>query len=102
MRAEIPENIYGVGQGINTIYHMLGWDNHAKYRDTSAIKINAEGKDAFTSLKNEVLNQGAFLIGDSAWDQALLNAVLAEDNTYVMNKQVRIGSIEYSYYIRKR
>lgn len=102
LRAEIPENIYGVGQGINTIYHMLGWDNHAKYRDTSAIKINAEGKDAFTSLKNEVLNQGAFLIGDSAWDQALLNAVLAEDNTYVMNKQVRIGSIEYSYYIRKR
>ena len=101
---EIPENTYGVGQGIHIIYHMLGWDNHAKYRDTTSINLNASGKeDAFDDLKAEILRHDSFLIGDAyECDKNLAAAVLAEDDRYVLDNQVSVCNMNYSYYVRKK
>ncbi len=95
----VPENVYGVGAGINLIYHEVGWDNHPNCRDTSAIMINDHGGYEF--LINEVLLQDAFLIGNTmAFDLNLQEDIFAIDGSYKLMAIYDVCGYKYAYYLR--
>ncbi len=101
LATEIPEETYGIGQGINIIYHELGWDNHAKYRDTTAIHI-ADNNDSKEKLIEEILQQDSFLIGNYNWaDIEIIEAVLSVSDSYRLEKTVNIMGCEYAYYVKE-
>lgn len=96
-RMSIPENTYGLGQGINIIYHELGWDNHAKMRDTSALYISNE--NGYNNLIDEVLVQNEFVIAFyDSYDVELLQMILQKDDSYNFASSVYIFDKEYRYY----
>ncbi len=101
LATEIPEETYGVGQGINIIYHELGWDNHAKYRDTTAIDI-ADSNDSKGKLIEEILLQDSFLIGNFNWkDIEIQETIFSISDIYRLEKTVNIMGYEYLYYVKE-
>lgn len=97
----VPENVYGVGQGINAIYHELGWNNHSHYKDTSAIVIG-DVDGGYTALINDILSQDEFLIGNTeSYDLNLQNDIFAIDSTYNLIGLYEVCAYEYAYYSRK-
>lgn len=101
--AEIPAETYGVGQGINIIYHEIGWNNHANYRDTTAIDI-ADNNGSMEQLVEEIITQDSFLIGNFisvSNDEAILDAVLSADDSYRLKKTVTVMGCEYMYYVKE-
>jgi len=101
LAAEIPKETYGVGQGINIIYHELGWKNHAKYRDTTAIDV-AYNQDSLEKLIQEILLQDSFLIGNfSGCDERIRDMVLARNNSFKLEKTIKVMESEYAYYVKE-
>ena len=101
IEAEIPDNTYGIGQGINIIYHMMGWTNHARFRDTSAIKIS-DNYGSFDAMIREVTSQDSFLINESnPLDNVVLTAVLEMDSSYEKQQEFVVGAFTYGYYKRR-
>lgn len=103
--AEIPAETYGVGQGINIIYHEIGWNNHANYRDTTAIDI-ADSNGSMEKLVEEIIMQDSFLISNIVWDdevddEVILDAVLSADDSYRLKKTVTVMGCEYMYYVKE-
>lgn len=99
---EIPTETYGVGLGINIIYHECGWGNHAKYRDTSAIDIGYNG-GATEMLIEEILSQDSFLIGNFYKpDQLICETVLSITDSYKLEKTIDIMGCEYAYYVKEK
>ena len=99
LKNEIPENTFGIGQGISMIYHTIGWDNHLKFRDTSALTIDQTG-EVFDAAVSEVLKNDTFLITDHYYDQAILNTVLKRDLSYQKIKTVSVNGWNYCLYSR--
>lgn len=98
---EIPAETYGVGQGINIIYHEIGWNNHANYRDTTAIDV-ADSNGSMEQLVEEIITQDSFLIGNLiSSDEAILDAVLSADDSYRLKKTVTVMGCEYMYYVKE-
>lgn len=98
----VPENIYGVGVGISIIYHELGWDNYAHYRDLSSIDL-VDVAGSHDKLVEEMLSHDEFLIdtlGVSVWTP-ILRDVLCADNRYELRGNYFVCGKEYSYYSRK-
>lgn len=99
--AEIPAETYGVGQGINIIYHEIGWNNHANYRDTTAIDI-ADSNGSMEKMVEEIVMQDSFLISSFAReDKVILDAVLSVDDSYRLKKTVTVMGCEYMYYVKE-
>lgn len=96
----LPDNIYGVGQGIQMIYNTIGWDNYASYRDTSSLDI-ADIDGSYNKLSDEILQHDEFLIGNTLeWDLDLQRELLTRDCSYRLIKTFDIGYYEYAYYAR--
>ncbi len=96
--AVVPTETYGVGLGVNYIYHILDWDNHAKLRDVSALDFSLNAKD---ELLNEMLNQESFFIGDSIYEQDLIK-VVQEKRQYRIKHIFTVGENQYMYYSVER
>ena len=100
LKERLPENIYGVGQGISTIYHELGWDNYAHYRDTSALNIS-DRYDGYDELVREILTHDEFLIGFKWYDTDIIGRILQEDSSYIRKSVFTFLDYEYAYYSKK-
>lgn len=99
MASELPENVYGVGMGTNIIWHILGWDNHAKFRDTSALASSSG--ETYGIVLEEILKQDAFVICKSnSLDQVLLQNVLEANSQYVEVAEYEgVGGHHYALYV---
>lgn len=99
LQNEIPENTFGVGQGVSIIYHSIGWNNNLKFQDTTALTIDHTGT-VFDAAINEILKNDTFLITDFFYDQEVLNAVLQRDPSYKKVKTVTVNGWDFCLYSR--
>lgn len=98
LRGAIPENTYGIGDGISTIYHLLGWDNYGHFRDVPDLPVG--GTDALDAMVESVLRYDSFLCGTNSSSSTILNSVLTKDWHYQLEKTIAIQGREYQYYVR--
>lgn len=98
----IPKETYGVGQAIHIVYHELGWDNHAKYRDTTSIGISSE--ESLEKLIDEVMQHDSFLISAFVdWcDLEIRDLILERDSSYQLVETVYVCDNAFEYYVRSR
>ena len=99
LRKIIPENTYGVGYGISIIYHILGWDNYAHYRDVSDLRI--DGKGTLNKIVKSILEQDSFLCSTyTSRSTAIIQGVLSADPYYQLEATITIQGRDYQYYVR--
>ena len=93
---DIPEDTYGIGQGINMIYHMLGMDNHPKFRDTT--ELDMPYSETFEKVIKELRQNDTVLINsNNHYDQITLNKLQERGFIFTPIKSFQIGSWEYTY-----
>lgn len=93
---DIPEDTYGFGQGVNMIYHMLGLENHMKYRDTS--ELDMPRSETFEMVINDLKQEDYVFVGTSyAYDIQTLEKLEERGFTFTPEQTFQIGSYEYSY-----
>lgn len=94
---EIPPDTYGVGEGIQIVYHELGWNNHASYRDLSSlIEYDVQGIGQ-SSIINELLNNDDLLINTTGTDYFM---GLLDENGYSLVKKVSVCGFEFGLFSR--
>ena len=95
---EIPENTFGVGSGISILYHILGWDNYAHYRDMSDLTLG--GTAALDAMVEQTLHYDAFLIAEDNNGALVLESILQKDPSYQLKKTIQIYTYNFYYYAR--
>ena len=101
LQCEIPAETFGVGQGVNIIYHRLGWNNHLKLRDSSALKFSSI--NTYEVAIKQILLQDSFFICESfAFDREIRADVLSRDSSYAKQKEIVVANETYGYYVRQK
>lgn len=81
----IPTDSFGIGQGINMIYHTLGWSNHLQMRDP--LSLTHSGGNTYENVIATVLNQNSFLISENHMDESILADILSRDSSYTKENE---------------
>lgn len=92
---DIPEDTYGLGQGINILYHELGLENHTRYRDTS--EMDMPYSYTFEKVIQEIEQNDKFLLTNNPYDEELYAKLQSRGYSFTQIKTYQIGSWEYSY-----
>ncbi len=94
-RIEITEDVYGFGQGVNMIYHMLGIDNHMKYRDTTELDIPYF--PTFEKVVDDLKQKDIVFINTSyEYDKRFITKLSLIGFTFTPTKKYQVGNQEYS------
>lgn len=94
----VPENTYGIGGGISTIYHILGWDNYGHFRDAPDLTIGGETY-VLDKVVEDTLQNDSFVLGTSS--AKILNKVLENDWHYQLEATISIQGKKFQYYVKK-
>ena len=91
----IPEETYGIGEGISIIYHMLGWSNYGHFRDIPDLVVDNNYTLPF--MVEETLKHDNFLVRTGWLEEEILK--IASDYTLVAT--VNVQFLEYHYYVKQ-
>lgn len=91
----IADNTYGMGQGVNIIYHALGRDNHTKVRDTSELLI--PNSKTFDIVYKELLENETVLISESSYENDVIEELKERGVELVTIQSFELGDMVYRY-----
>ena len=96
----LSNEVFGVGMGVNGLYHTLGWDNHLKMRDTGGMTMNGD-EEAYMIELDEIVLHDSFIIGSNKYDSMLLSDILERDNRYSFIDEYSVSEVNYKLYSRQ-
>lgn len=93
---DISEDTYGMGQGVNMVYHMLEMNNHTKFRDTS--ELDMPYSETFEKVITELQQNEMILINsNNPYDQETLSKLQVRGFVFTPVRSFQIGIWEYTY-----
>ncbi len=93
----IPQEAFGVGQGVNGIYHSLGKSNHIKMIDSSAWDLDMAINNKAMS---EILKHDVLFISSDRYDEFVIEKIVLRDDRYRIIEEYYINGLKY--YVMKR
>lgn len=96
----VPEDTFGIGQGINMVYHTLGRKNRLHMYDTTLLNL-FRGETYENAIKT-VLEEDSFLISKNSIDETILTDILSRDPSYIEKQEFEINGWEFCYYVRRK